>query len=238
MAFGHGKSCAVYVNGRDLSAYFTSAGPEMSRDLAETTTMGKDSKTFIPGLRESMFSADGLFDGNAAAAAAIVDTALGASTDSLVAIYPIGDTALGSVGYAMRARAKAHKVKSPVDGVVDTSAEFQGDDDADRVLSHHVLGAETNAGNAASIDGGAATTSGGAAHLHVTALTGTSITVVIQDSADNVAWATILTFTAATVAGTSERVATSSSATIRRYTRALWTGTFTATFHVAFSRKP
>lgn len=240
MAFGHGKACDVYVNGRDLGPFFSSASAKLSAETAETTTLGKSSKTFIAGLKDSMFSVQGYFDSAANTSDQELQAALGKSTDSLVVIYPVGDVAIGDFGYAMRARGVSYDSEAPVGGVVPVSADFQGDNDADRVISHHVLGVETAAADGASVDNAAATTAGAAAHLHVTAFTGTSITVKMQDSADNAAWLDIgsMTFTAASAAGTSERVATTSTATIRRYTRVSWSGTFTsATFHVAFSRK-
>ena len=62
--------------------------------------------------------------------------------------------------------------------------------------------------------------------------TGTDATVTIQDSADNVTFADVtgLTFTQITTAPTSERLATASGATVRRYLRAVTstTGGFTS----------
>ena len=89
---------------------------------------------------------------------------------------------------------------------------------------------DSAATNGASFDYGAVSTAfGAAAYLHVKAVTGTSVTVKVQDSADNVSFADVtgLTFTA--VAGSAvgkERIATGSTATIRRYVRAISTGTF------------
>lgn len=76
------------------------------------------------------------------------------------------------------------------------------------------------------------------AQLQVFAFTGTSVTVKIQDSADNATFADVagLTFTAAT-ARTSERIATGATATIRRYLRVVTTGTFSnAVFAVVANR--
>lgn len=98
--------------------------------------------------------------------------------------------------------------------------------------------ADTTATNGTGIDQAAATTYGAQAYLQVLAITGTSVTVKVQDSADNSSWADVtgLTFTAATAVGT-ERLATSNTATIRRYVRAITTGTFTAaSFNVVLAR--
>jgi hypothetical protein len=85
------------------------------------------------------------------------------------------------------------------------------------------------------------TTFGAQAYLQVTAFTGTSVTVAIQDSADNSSFAAVtgLTFTAVTAAPATQRLATANTATLRRYVRAVTTGTFDpATFAVALMRNP
>lgn len=90
------------------------------------------------------------------------------------------------------------------------------------------LRTDTTATNGASLDNGAATTFGGQFYLHLTAFTGTSVVVKIQDSADNVTFADLsgAAFTSATGI-TSERIAIANNATVRRYLRVATTGTFT-----------
>lgn len=76
------------------------------------------------------------------------------------------------------------------------------------------------------------------AYLHVFAFTGTSVTVTLQDSADNSAFANLTggAFTAATGV-TAQRLEGGRTATVRRYLRAITTGTFSnAVFAVAFTR--
>lgn len=98
------------------------------------------------------------------------------------------------------------------------------------------------AGNGTSVDTGVVSTAfGWAMYLHLFAITGTSVTVKVQDSANDSVWAdiTAATFVAATTAGTSQRVSAgpTSTATVRRYLRIVSTGTFTsATFGVNFVR--
>lgn len=79
---------------------------------------------------------------------------------------------------------------------------------------------------ATGVDGGASSSFGGQFYLHVFAFTGTSVTVTVQDSADNSTFAAIaspVVFTAATGL-TTQRIAI--SGTVRRYLRAITTGTF------------
>lgn len=96
------------------------------------------------------------------------------------------------------------------------------------------------AANGTGIDFGAVSSLfGWSAYLHVFAFTGTSVTVKVQDSADNATYADLsgATFTAATGV-TSERITSASAtATVRRYVRAITTGTFSnAVFAVNFVR--
>lgn len=86
--------------------------------------------------------------------------------------------------------------------------------------------------NGATYDGLLLSAFGAQFYLQVTALTGTSITVKIQDSADNSTWADLAGATFAAATGpSSERIAV--SGTVRRYLRAVSSGTFTsATFLV------
>lgn len=87
---------------------------------------------------------------------------------------------------------------------------------------------DTTATNGTGLDTTASLSFGAQAYLHVFGVTGTSVTVKIQDSADNSTYADVasLTFTAATGV-TSERIAIGNTATVRRYLRVATTGTFT-----------
>lgn len=99
------------------------------------------------------------------------------------------------------------------------------------------LRTDTAATLGAGIDQGAATAFGAQAYLQVTALTGTDVTVKIQDSADNTTFADVagLAFAQTTVARTTQRIATTGGQAIRRYIRAVTvtTGGFTSASFVA-----
>jgi hypothetical protein len=73
----------------------------------------------------------------------------------------------------------------------------------------------------------ASTAFGLSAYLHVFAFTGTSVTLTVQDSADNATFATVTgaVFTVVTAA-TSERITIGTTATVRRYIRVITAGTF------------
>lgn len=102
------------------------------------------------------------------------------------------------------------------------------------------LRTDTSATNGSSLDGSAATTFGLSAYAFLTALTGSDITLTLQDSADNSTFAAITggAFTAFTAIG-AQRLQTAVNGTVRRYVRVASSGTFTsATFVVLFVRHP
>jgi hypothetical protein len=102
------------------------------------------------------------------------------------------------------------------------------------------LRTDTTATNGAGVDLVGSTSFGWQAYLQVTAFTGTDVTITLQDSANNSAFATFTgsAFTATTAAQTFQRLASSSpTATVRQYVRAVTStsGGFTSvTFNVVF----
>lgn len=97
---------------------------------------------------------------------------------------------------------------------------------------------DTSVTNGASLDGSAATTYGLAAYAFCTAFSGTSVTLTLEDSANDSAWAAITggAFTAFSAVG-AQRIQTAVGGTVRRYVRVVSSGTFSsATFVVVFVR--
>lgn len=101
---------------------------------------------------------------------------------------------------------------------------------------------DSSATNGSSYDGAAATSFGWAAYLHVFSVVGTSVTVTLQDSADNSSFAAFTSSAFSAVLGGatgSQRIAGTVTSTVRRYVRAITTGTFSsAVFAVNFVRFP
>lgn len=90
------------------------------------------------------------------------------------------------------------------------------------------LRTDTVATNGTGFDTTASAAFGAQSYLQITAFTGTSVVVSVQDSADNVTFAAVtgLAHTSVTAAPAFERLATVNTATIRRYLRVVTTGTF------------
>lgn len=101
----------------------------------------------------------------------------------------------------------------------------------------------TAASSSNSWDTGGSLSFGGQAYLHVTAFTGTDVTVSIYDSADNSSFSAVtsLAFTQTTSAATAQRIAIGNTATIRRYVAAATTtsaGFTSVTFAVVLVKNP
>jgi len=95
---------------------------------------------------------------------------------------------------------------------------------------------DTAATNGASVDFLAASSFAWQAYLQVFSFTGTSCTVTLEDSANDIAFAVFTgsAFTAATGV-TAQRIVGAAGSTVRRYVRAVTSGTFSeCTFAVAF----
>jgi hypothetical protein len=99
---------------------------------------------------------------------------------------------------------------------------------------------DTTATNGAGLDTTASLAFGFQAYLQVFSFTGTSVTIQLQDSADNVSFANLTDgqFTVVSAAPTFERIQSSSAtATVRRYLRVITSGTFSqCTFAVAINK--
>ncbi len=236
MAPSHGSKAKAYANGYDLSGFFTAISSAGTADTAETSTLGKTSKTYIPGLKDATLSAEGLFDGDADAVDQVLAAALGA--DAVVWLHlPAGD-GLGKPAKGFLAIETSYEVESPVDDVVSVTAEAQSTVGREHGIVLHALASESATGNGTSVDNSASSANGGSAYILATSAGVTSVTGKIQHSADNSSWADLVTMTAIASTGRSaeRKIVTG---TVNRYLRAVWTnGASAATppFILAFAR--
>jgi len=234
--FIHGKNTKVYYDEYDFTQYFDQATVQMNADTAETSVFGKNSKEYIPGLKDATLALEGFFDGSANAVDEEFFAILGGA-GNLFSVYPPGDT-VGNAGYAMKAIETAYGTLPTTDSAVRTSMAAQADGTAaERVLSMHALGAESASDwTGTASDNSAASTTGGSAYLHVTAATGT-IEVKLEHSTDNFSADTtdLATFTAVTAA-TAERITFTGA--VKQYVRGFATiaGGETITFQLGFHR--
>lgn len=237
MPAAHGRLTRVYLNGYDLTGFYRKTGSELTRETAESTVFNLADKTYLPGLRDASLSLEGLFDGAVDGIEDVLLTAFSADP-TIVTLCPQGD-AIGNVAQGFSTLETKFAIDASKDDIVSLSNELQSTAGRDRLLVQHALGSEVASGQSASIDNTVVSTlNGGVGYLHVPNIAGiTNLAVVIEDSADNSAFATILTFAGVTANRGRQRVEI--TGTVRRYTRCRWTftGAGSAQFWAGFGRR-
>lgn len=232
-----GKNTSVWWNSADVSGYLDSAGTSIGVDTAETTTFQKGWKTYQAGLIGASLPFTGKYDATAGNA---IEGQLG--TDSGVLTFAPG-TAIGDRARLASVTGTNYAESAPVGDIV----TFQWTAMSETVVGLgyllHPFGVDTNTTTGAEKDDTAATTTGWTAHLHVSAVSGGSWVVKIQDAAVSNTYSDVTggAFTAATGA-TSQRLTSASGATLRRYVRYVATRTGgtagdTITFGLAIARQ-
>jgi len=129
MAFVHGKDSVFKIDNdggtlTDISAYVNSVDFPQTVDVAETTVLGKDNKTYIVGLKDATLSIAGLWDSTLDG---ILGVVLGQSATLSFEYSPEGTTA-GNVKYTGECILTSYSKNSPVGDVVSYSADFQVSD--------------------------------------------------------------------------------------------------------------
>src|SRR5258708_2967997 len=170
------------------------------------------------------------------------DAAVGASHDALSPL-PTADAmvtyfrggALGNPAASMVAKQINYDPTRATDGSltfpVSTQANGFGLEWGVQLTpARRVDGSATAAGPSNSFDTGGSLSFGAQAYFHLFAFTGTSVTISVWDSADNITFAAVpgLTTTALTAAHAAVRVAIANNATVRRYIAVATVGTFSS----------
>jgi len=171
MAFVHGKSVDVLVNGYDLSAYFNDASITYNSETAETTAFGNESKTYIVGLDDGTVSLSGMFDANTTDGLDTVVT--GTLSDNVIttSVFYATPAAGGRVSMADGLLTN-YEISSPVADVTSASLDIQGNDGVRQgdALSALAAVSTTTTGSEVDRSAGASTTAGVcSAHLHIVA---------------------------------------------------------------------
>jgi hypothetical protein len=240
MAFVHGKNTSVLYNGTDLSAYFNEASISQDVETAETTAFGSTAKTYIAGLKDGTMSMSGMFDGSTDAIDAVLTATLGATAADVATVVPAGLSTAGVSTFSSEVRETSYEISSPVSDVVAANLEVQATGGVDRGVL--LIGGSTISASATptAINNGSSTSNGGVGYLHVTANTRDgSSTFKVQDSADNVTFADLVTFTSVAASATGgERIAVTGA--VDQYVRAEVVpggSSGSVTYTMAFARK-
>lgn len=239
MGFVSAHKSRVLAGDFNFSPVTAQVAADWPSDMLDTTVINDTAKAFIVGQDTSTFALSGWLDVDATANLHFdqMNDWKAATAAEPVSFAPNG-FGLGELVHMAGALEASFSTGSQVADKVTFSLNAQTDGATDIGYSLKDLAAVTVDTDGTGVDyTTVTTTSGGAAHLHVTAFSGfTSAVVTVADSADNVSFATIGTFT--TVTGlTQQRLVI--SGTVRRYIRYSVdvTGTGSVTFQVSFARR-
>uniref|UniRef100_A0A6M3L727 Uncharacterized protein n=1 Tax=viral metagenome TaxID=1070528 RepID=A0A6M3L727_9ZZZZ len=218
-----GKWTNVFVDGYAITSYSHSVEMTIEYDTEDGSAFEQD-KNYTSLQGDGSATIDGYLSAD-------VISALQTISGGKVITIPLGNNATPAIGdpaFMMNGCQGNYKVNSPKGGLQAANAAFkQANDAVWGVLLAKETGISAD-GNSTSVDQTAQTTAGGVGHCHITGVSASdTVTVYIEDSANNSDWATLITFTldGSTVDG--ERVATTATETVDRYVRARWdvTGT-------------
>jgi hypothetical protein len=125
VAFVHGKDSVFTVNSKDLSAYLTQADLSNSVDMAETSTMGSEAKSYISGLSDNTISIAGFYDSTGTSGPdAVLNALVGSDSSTTFEYGPEGGTS-GKVKYSGSCFLTSYNVTAPIGDVVGFAADFQ-----------------------------------------------------------------------------------------------------------------
>lgn len=128
MAFLHGKAgyfglgtSGAEATASDISSYIESVDFPVTADVAETTTFGKNSKTYVVGLKDGKFSVKGKWDATQDAAIwAVIGDATALAFD-----YGPGGSTSGYVEYTGDCFITEYQPSTPVNDVVSWTMSLQ-----------------------------------------------------------------------------------------------------------------
>jgi hypothetical protein len=236
-----GLGQAIYVGGYDLSGdvgavQTVSGGP----DALEVTAINESAPERIGGIKSGEISFNSWFNTSAGQEHPALSSL--PTTDRIV-LY-VDTPAIGGAAAGLNGKQINYDSDRAADGSLALSVQVLSNGETLEWCEMLTAGKRTDstATTGASIDFGSVSSLFGASgYLEVFSVTGTSVTVTIEDSADNGTFAAVtgLAFTAVTPGGapSGQRLETLPTATIRRYVRATTTGTFSnAVFAVGFIR--
>lgn len=242
MAKASGIGDRLYIDGYDLSGDIGSVDTIADRgNLLEVTGIDKSAVERIVGLGDGEITFTAYFNDAAGAAHARLKTR---GTGNHVVQYHHGSS-LGGASVQLTGKQVDYSGDRASDGSLQLGVQVMGSDGEGLSWGRSLTAGartDTSATNGSSVDDGAATATGLRATLTVLAFSGTDVTIKLQDSANNSAWADITggAFTAVTSAPQAQTITTGTTAAVRRYVRVVTTtsGGFTSvTFAVVYARR-
>ena len=240
MAFKNAQSSRVLLGSLNYSGYATNVSFGTSVDALEVTTLIDTAKKYVVGATQADYSIDVNLDTDTTAGGLWSNATTFKTTQPSPLSYAPSGLTTGSEVWMAEVLESTFSSQTSVGGLVTASLSGIADETFDTGLVVEDLTSISVTANGTARDQTTATTNGGVAHMHLTAFSGvTSSIVTIEHSVDGAtAWATLVTFTAATGL-TSQRVVVAAGTTVRRYLRVVdtLTGTPVYTRSVSFARR-
>lgn len=130
MAFVHGKGVVVTIDGDDISAFTKNVEFSREADTHDTTTFGKNSKTYAAGLKDGTATMEGVYDNTAdTGPGAVLKPLLGGAAVEL--IYQPEGLGAGKAQSIVDVIVNSYEESAPVDDMITWTAEVQCTDDID-----------------------------------------------------------------------------------------------------------
>lgn len=215
----------LLVDGYDLLGVTTQLEHTIEAMLEETAALGDgwENHAYL-GMKKASLTQEGFFDDAADSSNVALNEKQGSSR---VLCFGLEGNTIGKkfTGYSGAMQVNYRRVAGR-GALHKANAEYQG---SGAVEDGHVLHAHSTetaaSGNteATPVDNGASSADGGSGYLQVSALTlggYTNVVVKVRHSADNVAYADLITFTAVTAAPAAERKTV--TGTVNRYVASSW----------------
>jgi hypothetical protein len=216
-----GKWTKFWVEGYALTTLLTAINPDTQYDTIDVGGFTQD-KYYLAARGDSSLGIEGFFSDTAGETHTAL-SGIASGTAASVVTVAIGNNATPTVGdpsISMTAQQLDYVGTPNLNEAVAVSANFKTG--LDQVLDYGVLLCDatiTANGNQSSVDQSTSSAAGGVGYFHITALSaGDTITINIQDSADDAAWADLITCTLDGTAVDGERVTV--AGTVNRYVRA------------------
>lgn len=234
-----GKHTKIWVGGYVLTTKTKDIAASIAADELEESGYSQDHSTL-----KGQFTSDITLDGYFSPTTGETHTALNSLSDTnKVVSTALGENAApaqGDITISLDAEQMNYEVVPNLTDVIGAMANFKqtGNPAEFGILLADETAVSSNS-NTSSVDQSAQSSNGAAAALHITGVSASdTITVKVQDSANDSDWADLITFTLDGSAVGAERATV--SGTVDRYVRVLWTVTGSGIdfdFAVMFIRK-
>lgn len=228
MAFSHGTAARMWIDGFPSACNLNEFSMEGTVDTAETTTLCKDRKTYIPGLEDATVSMSGFFETNTLDPETTFNYFLEERVRTIfpVVYYPDGGLGMGDPAYFLVGFLTSYSVSTTVDEAATVEMEYQSNTGWERGITLLSDLEVDDDGESDYHDNGTDTANGGSAILSVSSALGTSpeLDVTIEHTEDNPedpdpVWVPLASFSTQTVSGAQYIEFTGP---VEQYTRVVW----------------